>query len=71
MYAGTCTTLQPVIDDARLKESLLYHVELRGALILAGKQIRKLNFDKRDIRALVMLRRVLRDARIVVNKVQA
>ena len=58
-------------DDARLKELLLYHVELRGALILAGKEIRTLNFDKKDNRALVMLMRVLRDARIVVNKVQA
>jgi hypothetical protein len=32
------------------------HVELRGALILAGKQITKLNFGKRDDPVLPILR---------------
>jgi hypothetical protein len=44
------------------------HAELRAAIILAGKEIRKLNFGKRDAPVLKTLRRVLRDARIVARK---
>jgi hypothetical protein len=44
------------------------HAELRAALILAGKRIVKLNFGKRDDAVLVILRRVLRDARSVARK---
>jgi hypothetical protein len=38
------------------------HVELRAALMLAGKQLVKLSFGKRDDPVLPILRRVLRDA---------
>jgi hypothetical protein len=41
------------------------HAELRGALILAGKRIRKLSFGRRDDQVLPTLRRVLREARAV------
>lgn len=56
-------------DDERLKELLLSHAELRAALIVAGKEIRKLNFGKRDNKVLVVLRRVLRESREVKNGV--
>lgn len=39
------------------------HDELRAAVILAGKHIRKLSFGRRDDPVLEVLRRVLRDAR--------
>ena len=35
------------------------HGELRAAVILAGKEIRKLNFGKRDTPVLQLLRRLL------------
>jgi hypothetical protein len=41
------------------------HDELRGALILAGRHIRKLSFGRKDDPVLQVLRRVLRDARAV------
>jgi hypothetical protein len=41
------------------------HDELRAALILAGKHIRKLSFGRKDDPVLQLLRRVLRDARAV------
>jgi hypothetical protein len=41
------------------------HAELRAALLLAGKEIRKLNFGRADGPVLVILRRVLREARRV------
>ncbi len=44
------------------------HAELRAALMLAGKQIVKLNFGKRDDPILPILRRVLREAREVARK---
>ena len=44
------------------------HAELRAALILAGKEIRKLNFGRADGPVLVALRRVLREARAVARK---
>jgi len=39
-----------------------------AALILAGKEIRKLNFGRADSPVLVVLRRVLREARAVARK---
>jgi hypothetical protein len=39
------------------------HDELRAALILAGKRIRRLNFGRRDDPLLKLLRQALRDAR--------
>lgn len=43
------------------------HTELRAAVILAGKQIRKLSFGRRDDPVLPILRRVLREARVVAR----
>jgi hypothetical protein len=43
------------------------HAELRAALMLAGKRIVKLNFGRRDDPVLAILRRVLRDARLVAK----
>jgi hypothetical protein len=44
------------------------HTELRAALLLAGKHIVKLNFGKRDDPLLLVLRRVLRDARLIAKR---
>jgi hypothetical protein len=44
------------------------HGELRTAVLLAGKEIRKLNFERADSPVLVVLRRVLRDARSFARK---
>jgi hypothetical protein len=44
------------------------HAELRAALILAGKEIRKLNFGRRNTPVLVMMRRTLREARAVAKR---
>lgn len=44
------------------------HAELRAALILAGKHIRKLNFGKKDDPVLKKLRQVLRDSRKVIAR---
>jgi hypothetical protein len=46
-------------------ELLRSHDELRAALRLAGMEIRKLNFGKKDTPLLKLLRRVLREARAV------
>jgi hypothetical protein len=43
------------------------HDELRAALLLAGKEIRKLNFGRKDSDVLKLLRRVLREAREVAR----
>jgi hypothetical protein len=56
-----------VPDTADLFRS---HAELRAALILAGKRIRKLNFGKRDDPVLLVLRRVLRESRIGARAVK-
>jgi len=39
------------------------HAQLQAALTQADKEIRKLTFGKRDTPLLVLIRRVLRDAR--------
>jgi hypothetical protein len=44
------------------------HAELQAAVILAGKEIRKLNFGRADSPVLVILRRVLREARALRAK---
>ena len=41
------------------------HDELRAALRVAGKEIRKLNFGRADTPVLKLLRRVLRESRVV------
>jgi hypothetical protein len=43
------------------------HEELRVALRLAGKEIRKLNFGRSDTPVLNLLRRVLRESRMVAK----
>ena len=52
------------MDDLDLLRS---HDELRAALLMAGKEIRKLNFGRKDSDVLKMLRRVLREARAVAK----
>jgi hypothetical protein len=47
------------------------HDELRAALLVAGKEIRKLNFGKRDTPILKLLRQVLREARAVAKAERA
>jgi hypothetical protein len=47
------------------------HDDLRAALVVAGKEIRKLNFGKRDTPVLQLLRRVLREARAVAKAERA
>ena len=42
--------------------------DLRAAVLLAGQEIRKLNFGRADSRVLGVLRRVLREARAVARK---
>ena len=44
------------------------HAELRAAVILAGKHIRKLSFGRKDDPVLTILRRVLRDSRAVAKR---
>jgi hypothetical protein len=47
------------------------HKELRVALCIAGIEIAKLNFGRRDSPVLKLLRRTLRDARIVAAAARA
>lgn len=47
------------------------HDELRAALIVAGKHIRKLSFGRKDDPVLQVLRWVLRDARSVRKAVRS
>jgi hypothetical protein len=44
------------------------HAELRAAVILAGREIHKLNFGRADSPVLAILRRVLRESRTVARK---
>jgi hypothetical protein len=53
---------------ATTSDLLRSHDELRAALILAGKRIRKLNFGKRDDPVLPILRKVLREFREVAQE---
>jgi hypothetical protein len=54
-----------------VKDLIRSHSELRAALILAGKEIRRLHFGKKDRnRVLPILRRTLRESRIVAKRVQ-
>lgn len=50
------------MDDVT-KELLHSHDELRAAIIMAGKEIRKLQFGKKDSTILRLLRKTLREAR--------
>ena len=44
------------------------HAELRAAVMLAGKEIRKLNFGRAESPVLAILRRVLPESRAVARK---
>jgi len=44
------------------------HHELRAALVVAGRQIRKLNFGRKDDPVLPLLRQILREARVVARQ---
>ena len=55
------------MPDFSIADLLRSHHELRAALCLAGMQIRKLNFGRRDDPLLQILRRTLRDARPVAR----
>jgi hypothetical protein len=54
--------------EPSLHALLASHAELRAALILAGKQIRKLNFGRKTDPALPILRRTLKNARAVARE---
>ena len=57
---------------ARVDELVRSHDELRAALIIAGKRIRKLQFGRRnDDPVLVYLRSVLREARAIRGQYRA
>jgi hypothetical protein len=49
----------------------LSHAELRAALTVAGKEILKLNFGRKDTPVLRALRRVLRESRAVARSAAA
>jgi hypothetical protein len=51
-----------MMDDLRRS-----HAELRAALIIAGREIRKLNFGRKDSPVLSKQREILRDARRVAK----
>ena len=51
-----------------MTELQLSHAELRAAVILAGKEIRKLNFGRANSPVLAILRRVLRESPVVARK---
>jgi len=47
------------------------HDDLRAALVVAGREIRKLSFGRKDTPVLALLRRVLREARAVARAEKA
>jgi hypothetical protein len=55
----------------RKSELLRSHDELRAALVVAGKEIRRLNFGRKDTPALALLRGTLREARAVARAEKA
>ena len=60
MILGTYTTDAP-------KRNCNGHDDLRAALRLAGAEIRKLNFGRSDTPILKLLRRILRESRVVAK----
>jgi len=57
-----------VEEMAKAKSELMRsHDELRAALVVAGREIRKLNFGKKDSPVLQKLREVLKEARVVAK----
>jgi hypothetical protein len=57
--------------DRPIADLLQSHNELGAALILAGKKIRRLSFGKRDNKTLPILRRTLRESRVVAKRFEA
>jgi hypothetical protein len=57
--------------DPRTSELIRSNDELRAVLILAGNEIRKLNFGRKDSPLLKKMRQVLREARAVAKKPEA
>ena len=55
-------------SDRAMTELQRSHAELRAAVMLAGKEIRKLNFGRADSPVLAILRCVLRESRAVAHK---
>ena len=53
---------------ATMPEMERSHAELRAAVILAGRKIKKLNFGRRDSPVLARLRLILREARRVAKE---
>jgi hypothetical protein len=51
----------------RIQELETSNAELRAAIIVAGRELRKLNFGRQDSPVLKLLRRTLRDARQVAR----
>jgi len=54
--------------DDHIQELRRSHDQLRAALILAGRHIRKLSFGKRNDPVLTLLRRTLKEARSVAKQ---
>ena len=55
------------VEEMPKSELMRSHDELRAALIVAGREIRKLNFGKKDSPVLQKLREVLKEARVVAK----
>jgi hypothetical protein len=53
------------MTPAQIAELLASHDKLRAAIIIAGKEIRKLLFGKKDSPVLRQLRTVVRRSRVV------
>jgi hypothetical protein len=64
---GLKPVLPPPADRILMTDLERANAELRGALILAGKRIVKLNFGRREDPVLQILRRVLRESRQVAK----
>jgi hypothetical protein len=47
------------------------HAELRAAIIIAGREIRRLNFGRKDNPVLIKLRTVLKDSRVMAGAERA
>jgi hypothetical protein len=52
-------------------ELLRSHDELRAALVVAGKEIRRLNFGRKDTPVLALLHQALQEARAVARAEKA
>jgi hypothetical protein len=55
-------------EQQRISDLEASNRQLRGALIFAARRIHKLNFGKRDDASMPILRRVLREARLVAKE---